>query len=103
MSYGILGCPEQDSNLHASQHSHLKRARLPFRHLGFCSAKLGFFGGLSKCFFPFYAFFMFIKSIGVFFAMEGIVYGAEDNLDVQKQRPMFYIPYVMLHPALHLP
>ncbi len=28
-------CPEQDSNLHASQHSHLKRARLPFRHLGF--------------------------------------------------------------------
>lgn len=34
MSYGILGCPEQDSNLHASQHSHLKRARLPFRHLG---------------------------------------------------------------------
>ena len=35
-----LGCPEQDSNLHASQHSHLKRARLPFRHLGFCDAKL---------------------------------------------------------------
>ena len=30
-----LRCPEQDSNLHASQHSHLKRARLPFRHLGF--------------------------------------------------------------------
>ena len=32
------GCPEQDSNLHVSQHSHLKRARLPFRHLGkrFC-------------------------------------------------------------------
>ena len=31
-------CPEQDSNLHVSQHSHLKRARLPFRHLGkrFC-------------------------------------------------------------------
>ena len=29
-----LWCPEQDSNLHASQHSHLKRARLPFRHLG---------------------------------------------------------------------
>ena len=27
-------CPEQDSNLHASQHAHLKRARLPFRHLG---------------------------------------------------------------------
>ncbi len=34
MSYGINRCPEQDSNLHASQHSHLKRARLPFRHLG---------------------------------------------------------------------
>ncbi len=31
----FIGCPEQDSNLHASQHSHLKRARLPFRHLGF--------------------------------------------------------------------
>ena len=27
-------CPEQDSNLHAFRHSHLKRARLPFRHLG---------------------------------------------------------------------
>ena len=34
------GCPEQDSNLHASQHSHLKRARLPFRHLGIASAKV---------------------------------------------------------------
>ncbi len=32
--YRRLWCPEQDSNLHASQHSHLKRARLPFRHLG---------------------------------------------------------------------
>ena len=29
-----LECPEQDSNLHASRHAHLKRARLPFRHLG---------------------------------------------------------------------
>ena len=37
---GDLGCPEQDSNLHVSQHSHLKRARLPFRHLGFCGAKV---------------------------------------------------------------
>ena len=27
-------CPRQESNLHVSQHSHLKRARLPFRHLG---------------------------------------------------------------------
>ena len=27
-------CPEQDSNLHVVKHSHLKRARLPFRHLG---------------------------------------------------------------------
>ena len=35
----LLGCPEQDSNLHASQHSHLKRARLPFRHLGFSEDK----------------------------------------------------------------
>ncbi len=32
--FGVGGCPEQDSNLHVSQHSHLKRARLPFRHLG---------------------------------------------------------------------
>ena len=31
-------CPEQDSNLHGSHHSHLKRARLPFRHLGFLTA-----------------------------------------------------------------
>ena len=37
------GCPEQDSNLHASQHSHLKRARLPFRHLGFARQRYGFF------------------------------------------------------------
>ena len=36
-----LWCPEQDSNLHVSQHSHLKRARLPFRHLGrFCGCKV---------------------------------------------------------------
>ena len=34
MINSYLGCPEQDSNLHASQHAHLKRARLPFRHLG---------------------------------------------------------------------
>ncbi|MDE6161061.1 MAG: hypothetical protein K2F77_05335, partial [Muribaculaceae bacterium] len=37
---------EQDSNLHVSQHSHLKRARLPFRHLGkvaFATAKLCIF------------------------------------------------------------
>ena len=50
MSYGILQCPEQDSNLHASQHSHLKRARLPFRHLGFVGAKLGVFGEMCKFF-----------------------------------------------------
>ncbi len=36
MINSYLGCPRQDSNLHASQHSHLKRARLPFRHLGKC-------------------------------------------------------------------
>ena len=29
-----LKCPRQESNLHVSQHSHLKRARLPFRHVG---------------------------------------------------------------------
>ena len=33
-------CPEQDSNLHVSQHSHLKRARLPFRHLGIKHARV---------------------------------------------------------------
>ncbi len=43
MINSYLGCPEQDSNLHASQHSHLKRARLPFRHLGFCDAKIRLF------------------------------------------------------------
>ena len=35
ISKTFFACPEQDSNLHVSQHSHLKRARLPFRHLGF--------------------------------------------------------------------
>ena len=30
----IVMCPRQESNLHVSQHSHLKRARLPFRHVG---------------------------------------------------------------------
>ena len=35
--YSIRMCPEQDSNLHASRHAHLKRARLPFRHLGLVS------------------------------------------------------------------
>ncbi len=34
-------CPEQDSNLHASRHTHLKRARLPFRHLGRLRAENG--------------------------------------------------------------
>ncbi len=36
LSYFRIKCPEQDSNLHASRHTHLKRARLPFRHLGIC-------------------------------------------------------------------
>ena len=41
VTFSLFGwCPEQDSNLHVSQHSHLKRARLPFRHLGFCGAKV---------------------------------------------------------------
>ena len=29
-------CPKQDSNLHVSQHSHLKRARLPIPPFGRC-------------------------------------------------------------------
>ena len=49
----VLLCPEQDSNLHASQHSHLKRARLPFRHLGFCGAKLEQMFGFCKCYVPY--------------------------------------------------
>ena len=32
--FNSCSCPEQDSNLHVVKHSHLKRARLPFRHLG---------------------------------------------------------------------
>ncbi len=48
MINSYLWCPEQDSNLHASQHSHLKRARLPFRHLGFVSAKIVFLLGFYK-------------------------------------------------------
>lgn len=52
MINSYLGCPEQDSNLHASQHSHLKRARLPFRHLGIGVSFLvgqiyGVFGGYA--------------------------------------------------------
>ena len=31
---GIRLCPKQDSNLHVSQHSHLKRARLPIPPFG---------------------------------------------------------------------
>ena len=52
-------CPEQDSNLHVSQHSHLKRARLPFRHLGFlnCVAKVVLFGRMCKFFGMFFALF----------------------------------------------
>ena len=57
MSYGINLCPEQDSNLHASQHSHLKRARLPFRHLGIANAKLITFSDSTKFFSNFLQFF----------------------------------------------
>ena len=49
-------CPEQDSNLHASQHSHLKRARLPFRHLGFTPQSYDFFG-IRKAFCRFFCIF----------------------------------------------
>ncbi len=50
MINSYLGCPEQDSNLHASRHAHLKRARLPFRHLGigFGSAKVESFFDMTK-------------------------------------------------------
>ena len=33
-------CPKQDSNLHVSQHSHLKRARLPIPPFGLASVAL---------------------------------------------------------------
>ena len=60
-------CPEQDSNLHASQHSHLKRARLPFRHLGigwwFVSAKVVFFWLCSYFRRAFFTIFVVIWSI----------------------------------------
>ena len=39
MVNSLFMCPRKDSNLHASRHTHLKRARLPFRHLGFCGCK----------------------------------------------------------------
>lgn len=50
MINSYLWCPEQDSNLHASRHAHLKRARLPFRHLGigFGSAKVESFFDMTK-------------------------------------------------------
>ena len=38
-STSLSWCPEQDSNLHASRHAHLKRARLPFRHLAWVKKK----------------------------------------------------------------
>ena len=50
MIISYLGCPEQDSNLHASRHAHLKRARLPFRHLGLVRSKPPYFQGESKGF-----------------------------------------------------
>ena len=34
----ITWCPKQDSNLHASRHTHLKRARLPIPPLGHTSS-----------------------------------------------------------------
>ena len=43
----FLWCPEQESNLHASRHAHLKRARLPFRHLGKNKTSLNAKGTLS--------------------------------------------------------
>ena len=44
----IFTCPEQDSNLHVFQHSHLKRARLPFRHLGIYISMSGKRGSNSR-------------------------------------------------------
>ena len=48
MLKSVSKCPEQDSNLHVSQHSHLKRARLPFRHLGSCISESGKRGSNSR-------------------------------------------------------
>lgn len=57
-----MGCPEQDSNLHASQHSHLKRARLPFRHLG-----------LSRCYLQMQCKGMgLLRDVQIFFGFFGI-------------------------------
>lgn len=66
MSYGINLCPEQDSNLHASRHAHLKRARLPFRHLGigFGSAKVESFFDMTKFLW------VFLFCDGSFYALE---------------------------------
>ena len=50
-----MWCPEQDSNLHVSQHSHLKRARLPFRHLGFCGCKVSAIFLIVQIFLEFFA------------------------------------------------
>ena len=36
----IFLCPKQDSNLHVSQHSHLKRARLPIPPFGRCVSNI---------------------------------------------------------------
>ncbi len=69
MSYGILQCPEQDSNLHASQHSHLKRARLPFRHLGLLSASAAVDAALSVLLCKVTNFFLYKCTFSKFFLL----------------------------------
>ena len=42
-------------------------------------------------------------SVGAVLAVEGVEHRAEDNLDVEEKRPVFNVPYIMLHAAFHLP
>ena len=60
----FLMCPRQESNLHVFQHSHLKRARLPFRHVGPCR---GFIAPLSNCECKVSTFLKTSKTFGDFF------------------------------------
>ncbi|MDE6234532.1 MAG: hypothetical protein K2M56_02140, partial [Muribaculaceae bacterium] len=61
----------QDSNLHASQHSHLKRARLPFRHLGIS----GFGFAKLRRIFEFCKFFDGFFSVGFYFSFGALFRG----------------------------
>ena len=46
---------------------------------------------------------MKLLSESVFFAMDGVHECADDNLEVEEEMPVFYIPYVEFDTLLHFP